>query len=102
MGSNFEDFGIERPIVEVSDGAFEEGRHACVAGLNVPVMTRVVCIWPRYSDQAHEMTDWKILRMLVQQLAYLWPLVCQLTPPHLNTEIAVLTRVPSRSRGRMG
>jgi hypothetical protein len=66
MGRNFEDFGIERPIVEVSHGAFEEGRHACVAGLNVPVMARVVRIWPRYSDQAHEMTDWKILRMLVQ------------------------------------
>jgi hypothetical protein len=77
LGRYIEYLWIDGPFTQVSHCTFKEGRHACIAGLYVPVMACVIRIWPRYANQTYKMANWILLGMSVQQLAYLWPNACQ-------------------------
>jgi hypothetical protein len=62
---NLENLWVDGPVVQVGDGALEQRRHASVPQFNVPVMARIIRVWPRNTDQADEMSDWIFLGMLI-------------------------------------
>ena len=70
---DFEDLGINCPVVQVGNGTFEERSHARVSGLDIPVVACVVCVWPCDTNLADEMANRVFLRVLVEQLPYLGP-----------------------------
>lgn len=70
---NLEDLWIDSPVVQVGDGTLKKWCHTGVAGFNVPVMARIVRVWPCDTDQSNEMYNWIFLGMRIQQLAYLRP-----------------------------
>ena len=65
LGHNLKNLWVNRPVVQVGDGALEQRRHAGVARFNIPVMARIVRVWPRNTDQADDIGNWVFLGMLI-------------------------------------
>ena len=57
---------VDGPVVQVGNSTLVQRRHPTVSRLNIPVVTRIVGVWPCDTDQTDKVYDVVFLTMLVE------------------------------------
>lgn len=70
---SLENLGIDGPTIKVGYCAFEKWRQSCTCGFDIPVMTCIIRIRPRYTNKSNHIRNRILLGMCVKQLPHLRP-----------------------------